>query len=128
MIEGEPSLKRRLEGDKTPALVAAEARADAIGKRFFQSPGVIFDELGVEIEGARLADRYDPARTLEQFADDGHTIENPLRRQAVEEGGEVGLKRAQMKTELDHLRTLYGELADRLKSLVVDLEASKQDY
>lgn len=128
MVEGESSLKRRLEGDKPPALVAAEAKADATEKRFFQSPAAVFDELGVEIGNAKLADRFDSTRTLEEFANDGHEIVNPLRKQAVEQGGEAGLKRAQMRTELDHLRTLYEELADRLKILVVDLEASKQDF
>jgi len=109
-------------------LIMAEEKANALSLEFSREGMQIIDSLLQEIDGMQLASRFDRNTTLEQIENRvGERNFSPQAIIAVRQEGEAGLKKVQLKTDVEGIRTELITLSHRLRSIAIDIEASKTD-
>jgi hypothetical protein len=86
------------------------------------------DQTGQEIDTAQFASRYSrkPSDYL-RIASDGSNL-TPSTRMAIDEEGEAGLKRSELRARLMNVSSGLAGLVDELVQLRADLDISQQEF
>lgn len=115
--------------EKPQQVLDAERRAEELATSFVEQGMSIIQRLTEEVENAKLASRFNRDATVEDIRARAHGSEvlSYLARTKIEQEGEAGYKKAQLLSDLAQTQQALQELAEELKRIVVDFEASQLD-
>ncbi len=112
--------------EKSAELIEAERTANELGNQFCEAGLDIIQKLLQNINDAELASRFKTDVDVERLIEDAEPGETSrLKEQALRNGGQPELKKLQLKSEALGIQSDLFSLVDRLKRVVMDLEASK---
>ena len=109
--------------DENPELKAVVEKADAIVKEAQLNHAIeIIDGLLNEVDEMHVANRFSRDRKIKE-----NIIRSPAKLSHFEEMTEEQFKREQLRLDLRKIRTEVVSSVGKLKSVVLDMEATKRD-